>query len=246
VSKNLKVSRNIPVALNNNRDFKIDEVQPASKTLPTWYKKMPLWGGDGTEGTLREEPGTIPTVKFCIPFVDALSIGYTIVLDEDVIVSIHKEEGEEDHIHVASPYNKDFVGKHSKDQFPGLEVSSDFWPDAQKWKNDLVLETPKGWSLIYTHPFNRFDLPFVSITGIIDSDEFSGMSVLFPFFLKKDFEGVIPKGTPIIQIIPFKRAKWKLLPSVVSLVKGAKFWNKFNSIQLRRYQRLFHVKKSYK
>jgi len=30
-----------------------------------------------------------------------------------------------------------------------------------------------------------------------------------PFFFSKDFEGIIPMGTPIAQIIPFKRDDWK-------------------------------------
>jgi hypothetical protein len=29
-----------------------------------------------------------------------------------------------------------------------------------------------------------------------------------PFFVKEGFEGVVPRGTPIYQIIPFKREKW--------------------------------------
>ena len=31
-----------------------------------------------------------------------------------------------------------------------------------------------------------------------------------PFFLKAGFTGIIPKGTPIAQLIPFKREDWKL------------------------------------
>ena len=30
-----------------------------------------------------------------------------------------------------------------------------------------------------------------------------------PFFIKSNFEGVIPCGTPMFQIIPFKRENWK-------------------------------------
>jgi hypothetical protein len=32
----------------------------------------------------------------------------------------------------------------------------------------------------------------------------------FPFFLKKDFNGIIKAGTPIIQAIPFKRETWDM------------------------------------
>jgi hypothetical protein len=30
-----------------------------------------------------------------------------------------------------------------------------------------------------------------------------------PFFITKDFVGLIPKGTPFAQIVPFKRESWE-------------------------------------
>jgi len=29
---------------------------------------------------------------------------------------------------------------------------------------------PAGYSLLITHPFNRHDLPFVTLTGLVDAD----------------------------------------------------------------------------
>ena len=55
---------------------------------------------------------------------------------------------------------------------------------------------------------NRFDLPFYTMSGIVESDIW-GLPVFTAFFLQKDFIGVIPKGTPIFQIIPFKRDDWE-------------------------------------
>ena len=46
------------------------------------------------------------------------------------------------------------------------------------------------------------------MSAIQDSDRwFSGNVV--SFFLRKDFEGTIPKGTPIMSMIPIKRAEWQ-------------------------------------
>jgi hypothetical protein len=59
-----------------------------------------------------------------------------------------------------------------------------------------------------SHPANRFDLPFTTLSGIVDSDTALHEGNL-PFFIKEGFEGLIPKGTPIFQIIPFKRENWK-------------------------------------
>jgi hypothetical protein len=50
-------------------------------------------------------------------------------------------------------------------------------------------------------------LPFFTLSGVTDTDTWGGSDVL-NFALKKDFEGVIPAGTPIVQIIPFRRETW--------------------------------------
>ena len=47
-------------------------------------------------------------------------------------------------------------------------------------------------------------MPFHSFSGIVDTDKHP-VPVNFPFVVKKDFEGVIPAGTPIAQFIFLKR-----------------------------------------
>jgi hypothetical protein len=75
------------------------------------------------------------------------------------------------------------------------------------WYPDWAIELPEGYSALYTTPFNRFDLPFLMTTGIVDNDKIN-LPGTMPFFIIKGFEGVIPAGTPYAQIIPFKREDW--------------------------------------
>jgi hypothetical protein len=77
------------------------------------------------------------------------------------------------------------------------------------WRMNWYYETPPGHSVLITHPMNRYDLPFYVQSGIVESDIW-GLPVFIAFFLKRNFQGVIPKGTPIMQIIPFKRDNWEL------------------------------------
>ena len=58
------------------------------------------------------------------------------------------------------------------------------------------------------HPSQRHDLPFFTLTAIVDTDKFPNKLHL-PFFIKEGFEGIIEAGTPIAQIIPIKRDVWK-------------------------------------
>jgi hypothetical protein len=66
------------------------------------------------------------------------------------------------------------------------------------------------------------------------------------FFLKEGFEGVIPAGTPVAQLIPFKREDWKA-------VKDKKMYERSNENILStevllggHYRKNFWRKKSFK
>jgi hypothetical protein len=56
---------------------------------------------------------------------------------------------------------------------------------------------------------NQIDLPFYSLGAVVDTDSHP-VPVNFPFFVKKNFTGLLPAGTPIIQAIPFKREDWEM------------------------------------
>ena len=56
---------------------------------------------------------------------------------------------------------------------------------------------------------NRYDLPFYTLSGVVDSDSW-GLPVFFSFFVKRNFIGTIPKGTPVMQFFPFKRDSWEI------------------------------------
>jgi hypothetical protein len=60
---------------------------------------------------------------------------------------------------------------------------------------------------LYAQPFNRYELPFLTTSGIIDNDKVHLPGSL-PFFIVEGFEGVIPAGTPYAQVVPFKRENW--------------------------------------
>jgi hypothetical protein len=71
-----------------------------------------------------------------------------------------------------------------------------------------IIKTPPGWSCLITHPVGYNNLPIQTMTGIVDTDVLD-TPVNSPFMIKKGFEGIIEKGTPMFQIIPFKRSDWK-------------------------------------
>jgi hypothetical protein len=50
-------------------------------------------------------------------------------------------------------------------------------------------------------------LPFLTSSAVVDDYVMPGANM--SFFIKKGFEGEIPAGTPIAQVIPFKREEWE-------------------------------------
>ena len=177
---------------------------PAAKHLPEWYKKISPYVDNEKKLSFPVDKGTHnTTIKRCVPFLDAMSAGYTFVLDDDVYV---EQVNNEPFIRWKS--DQQMITWHSYDQFEGFPIPNGYHYMIAKWHNDYILETPPGHSMLFTHPINRFDLPFQTITGFVDTDKYV-LPVQFPFFLKKGFEGIIESGTPVAQMIPVKRDSWE-------------------------------------
>jgi hypothetical protein len=166
--------------------FDVPKPTPAYKQVPNWYREMP-----GVEEKVM-------TVKKCVPFLDAMTSGYILYSPVDVHF---------DGVRFSELSKVPVVSMHHKEQTFGLPTPLGFSSQPYKWENFFTLTTPKGYSTMFVHPTNRYDLPFTSISGVVDTDAHP-VPVNFPFFLKEGFKGVIPAGTPIIQAIPFKRENW--------------------------------------
>lgn len=182
VSKNKITFRSVEPSLA------IDRPTASTKNVPSWYRTMP--------GVTDK----ISTVKKCVPFLDAFAMGYHIPLMADV--EWNKETEEFSFSSKIPP-----VSHHYSSQTQEVDLPPEFDPQPHKWNNAWQIKTPRGYSTLFIHPLNRLDLPFYSFTGVVDTDKHP-LIINFPFVLRKDFNGLIPQGTPIIQAIPFKRDKW--------------------------------------
>ena len=90
------------------------------------------------------------------------------------------------------------------------------------------IEAPPGYSLLFTHPVNRADLPFTTLTGLVDCDTFHHSPLSFPArWHDVEFNGVLPKGTPVAQCLPVKRESWTGRFEVLSERSHRRGWPKF-------------------
>lgn len=178
----------------------------------------------------------VETVKQCVPFLDSMLSGYNITLPADIYVD---ENGIETNSSIA------LVETHLKSQISGFQLPKEYNDQPFKWINNFIVETPKGYSTLFIHPVNQIGLPFFSLGGIVETDKYP-VPVNFPFFLKKDFTGLIKKDTPIIQAIPFKRDDWEM--SIGDMKKHhmpVEFDNERMSPPFGYYKRKFWKRKRY-
>jgi len=176
---------------------------PASSGLPGWLKTMPSQAFNAING--REEN----TVKRCPPFVDAMTSGFLIPL----ICDLKFEDGQIIWDNDLPPgggvsFVRSPIGFHDASQLTGTPLfESDRF--LIKFHNLWTIEAPDGYAVLFTHPFNRFDLPFTTLTGMVDCDRYHDNWIHFPArWHDVNFTGLLPKGTPIAQCLPVKRENW--------------------------------------
>lgn len=218
----------------------VDEMytpEPSDKNIPSWYKNTSNRIGD------KKEPSSTPTVKKCIPVFDAMTLGYYIVTTGDVYIK-QTDSGIE-YIQAQTANYQIIDGKSHPLMQASKHPGSHGLPVFPKWINSWAIKTPKGYSTLFVPPMHNPNPYFTAFPGCVDTDTYSA-PVNFPFQLNDPkFEGLIPAGTPIIQVIPFKRDSWKMKISL-DIQSVNKIIIKLNSQMWDRYKRMFWHHKEYK
>lgn len=209
---------------------------PAKKFLPDWYK-------DSETVFIAKDGEEHSGLKRCVPFMDSMLAGYMLVTPFDIFIS-RKEDGTLDIKWNSSPHFQHFIAERDKQLGEKIPRPSGHYPNHLAFRGVWGIKTPKGWSTLVTQPFNRFDLPWTVTSGLMDTDKYS-TSGNIPFFVRDDFEGVVPAGTPFAQLIPVKRSSWKSIMNDQGIaylddLQGATVRSKGKS-----YKKLFWVRKEY-
>ena len=202
------MSKNINFRARSKTEFEIQlKPYPAVKQLPKWFTDAsPYNHNNGTypdDGKLHVRH-MVPNFSFkkCTPLLDGLTSGYIIPLWADVIVEQNNGfplifwKTRNDIFNVHGESAKDIPSPVGYDQV------------VYKYNNCWIPETPKGYSSLIISPLGYNDLAFKAVPAIVDTDS-STLELVFPMWVKTGFEGVVEKGTPLIQIIPFKRDDWE-------------------------------------
>jgi len=195
--------------------LKEDYPIPTKLNIPDWYKKL--------EHTILNK-----TVKGCMPFLDSLTAGYLLKMPQDFYIrhNVLNENKEKDSFQTFGLYEvsqllnaksinlNSALDVHSIKQLEGSPFvdknkNLPFYKILNPWK----IKTSKGYSCLFISPLNNSDDRFSIIPAIVDTDTFPN-EINFPIVINGDkypiLEDTIKKGTPYVQVIPFKRDSWKM------------------------------------
>jgi hypothetical protein len=192
--------------------------KPTSKSLPDWYISADRFhkGPDG-KNYIGPDGGKVPTWKACPAMYDILTTGYVYRTPCDIEFFLDKDE--KISAKVLDPRYPDFVTEREK--MPDFKSPLGYHEKHFAWFPDWAVEVPEGYSVVYTQPYDRYDLPFLTTSGIIDNDKVN-LPGSMPFFINKVWTGILPAGTPYMQMMPFKREDWEsehVEESALSLAK---------------------------
>lgn len=228
--------------VNETAEISVPRPKPASSYMPDWYKKAGPFFTKKPEFDIESGKPNL-TFKKCMPFLDSLSMGY--IQETWTDIWIEKKDDQNFFYYPSGPRIISERILPDSDTFPKMEG---YMPFHYTWHPPWFPELPIGYSCIITHPFNHVDLPYFTFTGIVDADGFkySEPGSNIPFVLKNNFEGMIKKGTPMYQIIPFKRESWISESNNYNEKEQLKITQRVKQYMWGGYKNLFWNKKDFK
>ena len=165
----------------------------SKKAIPDWLQNQIAEFEDGGK-----------TIKKCQPFLDGVTAGYIIPMPDDAIVRKTSKFDFE----ISGP-GGNFLSAHGYAQYDNAWFKDRL---VIKFNNPWVIKTPKEYSCYVCQPNGKNIRPFYTIPAVVDTDVYD-LTVAFPFVWMEHKIGTeveIPKGTPMAQIIPFKRDNWNM------------------------------------
>jgi len=180
----------------------------AKDLVPDWWKKSKV--AEVVNGVKQQ------TIRACPAMDDWLKRGWYLLANRDieVINCISKHDSGSPTTATADPRNTAYNSSshpitQTLDAFEYLGSGKPV-KDAFKMRNPWCITTPEGYSTFYLDPFLHQNKYFSTWQGIIDTDKFNNGvdNAQIIFYPKVDHNFTILKGTPLCQIIPFKREEW--------------------------------------
>jgi hypothetical protein len=183
-------------------ELMVDSPKPAKSCIPEWFKEITAVNYKNVK--INEQGLAETNVKNCIPFLDSITSGYIQQTWADISIRTDNNGNV-----MYSQSNQSFPMIMGQRPHTSLPVSESYYPFEFFWSQPWLPKLPLEYSYLFVNPLNRPEIPFYTTSAIVDGDKLNyTTNGITPFYIKNGFEGIIPKGTPMFQIIPFKREIW--------------------------------------
>lgn len=178
---------------------------PAGSVLPGWwrdtephYQRQTPFQVYPSELRLRQNA----TVRTCPGIRDYLTGGYILPLWSDVAITF---DGDTYRWEAA---RSDFaIESHEPAQYEKMPSSG--FPVAIKFISPWFCRTPPGYSIRMLPCFYFFEQLWQALPGVIHSDTLHATNVNLFFEITKG-QIVLPEGTPLAHVIPYRRERYAL------------------------------------
>ena len=182
----------------------IEPIVPASNALPTWYKDA--------SPMVDTDSGAHGTFKSCPAILDSMMQGYILPLWADIWV-----EPSSQFINGKPIPSFSLTSQRDMEwgmiRFHPVEMTQEMpsiasldMPISLKLDSPWMVRTPENYSMLYLPPLNNKDSRFEAVSGVVCTDEYvSFINLPLMWTAPPDYRGLIKKGTPLAQLIPFKR-----------------------------------------
>ncbi|NCP11287.1 MAG: hypothetical protein GW859_04910 [Sphingomonadales bacterium] len=170
----------------------------AVRFAPDWFRRLERELGVPDAHGL---PGM--TAKACLPMTDAFSLGFVIPLPFAIRIMVP-----EDRVSIQLGWDPTAPFQPIEQHLPA-QIGAPAEPFAStmplKFINPWRIKVPPGYSVLFTPPLSRPDLPFTCFSGLVDCDRFD-TTVNLPFVWSGPVGTFdLPAGTPIAQVVPIAR-----------------------------------------
>lgn len=243
------------VAKDTHSEHTIPPPIPAKQFIPEWYKRGEMYLDSSTlKVTDKSNPNHTAGMKACIPFLDVMVSGYMLHTWADIEITKNDSDNIEFR-HIRKNEYNDEIEEYQESSYPLIDLrTGDIGHTIPRphghahhslvWPSPWGFRLPKNWSLLVTHPFNRYELPFTTLSAIMDADEWwTGGNV--PFFIKEGWTGIIPKGTPFAQLMPIKRESWISHISPWSKKRSRQIGERARNVTMGFYKKNIWVRKEF-
>jgi hypothetical protein len=166
---------------------KIPEPYPAARHIPEWFTNL------SPEGSTEKR-----ILDHFPPFSGAMTAGYIIPAPGDLRITFD---------YGFTPVGEyQFLAQHARAQYAGSSFAG---RTVVKFYNPWIIVTPPDYVCLITAPINRFEMPFVALTGIVETGQYYAevaLPMICMMALGETYD--VRRGTPMIQVIPFRREDW--------------------------------------